>query len=269
MRSTILTAAAFLMWIGGAQAADMPLKAAPVAPPPPTWTGFYIGINGGGAWGTVNTHTVDAGPDSFFAGGNVPAVVAGASQSFNTSGGLAGGQIGYLFQGGQTILGVEASFDWTSLNGTASNGPTVYPVTPPSTFSWNLNAKTEWIAMLTARAGVDMGWWYPYLTGGGAVTDIKYNTTYIDTFYPSVSVNNFSKTALGWVAGAGAEARFWEHWLVRAEYLHMDFQNVGGLGTIACTRGVGNCVGAGFSTRFMFNTHMTEDVVRAALSYKF
>ena len=268
MKSTILTAAVCLMCISGARAADMPLKAAPAAPPP-TWTGFYIGINGGGAWGTVNPHAVDVGPDSFFAGANVPAVVAGASQSFNTSGALAGGQIGYLFQSGTAIFGVEASFDWTNLRGSASNGPTVYPVTPPSTFSWNLNAKADWVAMLTGRLGIDMGSWYPYITGGAAVTDLKYNTTYIDTFYPSVSVNNFSKTSLGWVLGAGAEARFWEHWMVRAEYLHMEFDNLSGLGTIACTPGVGNCVGAGFSTHFLFNTRFTEDVVRAALSYKF
>ena len=48
------------------------------------------------------------------------------SQSFNMSGGLAGGQLGYLFQAGRAVLGIEASFDWSSLRGTAANGPTVY-----------------------------------------------------------------------------------------------------------------------------------------------
>jgi outer membrane immunogenic protein len=269
MRSTILTAAAVLMCISGARAADMLVKAHPVVPPPPTWTGFYIGINGGGAWGRVDPSASDPGPDSFFARPNVPAVLTGASQSFNMSGALAGGQIGYLFQSGPAIFGVEASFDWTSLKGSASNGPTVYPVTPPSAFSWNLNGKSDWLATFTGRIGFDMGSWFPYFTGGAAVAHLEYDTTYIDTFYPSTSVNNFSKNSLGLVVGAGAEWRVSQHWMLRAEYLHIDFGNVGGLGLIACTPGVGNCVGAGFHTNFQFNTGFKEDLVRAALSYKY
>jgi outer membrane immunogenic protein len=271
MRSALLTATALLACLTAAHAADMPVKAAPMAPPPATWTGFYIGINGGGAWGSVDPRAVDVGPfpDGFFAPGNIAAVQAGGSQSFNTSGGLAGGQIGFLYQGGQTIFGVEASFDWTNLNGSASNGPTPYPVTPTAAFSWNLNGKSDWLATFTGRVGLDMGSWYPYVTAGAALAHLKYNTTYIDTFYPSTSVNNFSRDSLGWVLGAGAETRVWDHWMLRAEYLHMDFADVGGNGVIACTAGVGNCATPANRTNFNFNAHFTEDVVRAALSYRF
>ena len=37
----------------GAMAADLALKAPPPAPPPPSWTGFYIGVNGGASWATA------------------------------------------------------------------------------------------------------------------------------------------------------------------------------------------------------------------------
>jgi outer membrane immunogenic protein len=271
MRSTFLAAAAVLACIGGAHAADLPLKAAPMAPPPPTWTGFYLGINGGGAWGSVDPRATDIGPvpDGFFAPANIPAVQAGGSQSFDISGGLAGGQIGYLYQTGPAIFGVEASFDWTDISGSRTNGPTVYPVTPPSTFSWTLNGKSDWLATFTGRIGYNMGSWYPYITGGAAVAHLKYNTTYVDTFYPSTSVNNFSKDALGWVLGAGAEMRVWDRWMLRAEYLHMDFEHVTGNGVIACTAGVGNCAVPANMTNFNFDAHFTEDVVRAALSYRF
>src|SRR5690242_10391408 len=115
-----------------AMAADMAVKAPPVVAPVPTWTGFYIGVNGGGAWGSVDPSARDIGPfpDGFFAAGNIPAVNLGGSQGFNASGGLVGGQIGYLFQTGKAIFGVEASFDWTSFKGSRTIGPTVYPVTP-------------------------------------------------------------------------------------------------------------------------------------------
>src|SRR5690242_4909512 len=100
-----LLAAAILAFTGSAYAADMPLKAPPAPPPPPSWTGFYIGINGGGGWGTVDPQARDIGPDGFFAPANVGAVQAGASRHFDTSGGLAGGQIGYIYQSGFLITG--------------------------------------------------------------------------------------------------------------------------------------------------------------------
>ena len=268
MRSLAL-AAAILAITGSAFAADMPLKAPPAVAPLPSWTGWYIGINGGGAWGTVDPGAVDAGPDSFFAGANVGAVRAGAGQRFDTSGALAGGQIGYLYQAGPAIMGVEAAFDWTDLKGTARNGPTVYPVTPPSTFSWNLSGKSDFLATFLGRFGIDMGNWYPYVTGGPALAHLKYSTTYIDTFYPSTSSSSFSRDAWGWALGGGAEVRVWDHWLLRGEFLHMEFAQVGGTGVIACTPGVGNCVGAGFSTNFLYNARFREDVARMMLSYKF
>jgi outer membrane immunogenic protein len=265
----LVVASAIAGVIGNAAfAADMPVKGKAVEVAE-NWGGWYVGINGGGAWGSVNPSVHDIGPDSFFAGANVPAVVAGGSQGFNPKGGLAGAQIGYLVQGGGAIAGLELAVDWASLRGSVSNGPTLYPVTPPSTFSWNSQGKVDALATLLGRLGVNMGAWFPYVTGGVAISHLTYTTTYIDTFYPSTSGSSFSKYAPGFVVGAGAEFRMAQHWLLRVEYLYMEFNSVGGKGLIACTPGVGNCVGAGFSTTFLYNTSFTENVVRAALSYRF
>jgi outer membrane immunogenic protein len=269
MRNALL-AAAILFCAGGAYAADMPLKAPPVVPPAPTWTGWYIGINGGGGWGNVRSSAADVGPDTFFALANVPAVVAGGSQSFNMSGGLAGGQIGYLSQAGSAIVGLEAGFDWSGLRGSASNGPTVYPVTAPATFAWRLQGKQDSLFTFLGRLGLNQGNWYPYLTGGAALAHQTYTATYIDTFYPSTSTNTFSKEALGWALGGGAEVRLADHWLLRGEYLYMQFDSFNGTGPIACTPGVGLCGGApGFSTTFRYSSRFNESIGRVALSYKF
>jgi outer membrane immunogenic protein len=265
----ILLAAAVLMCAGGAYAADMPLKAPPVAPPAPTWTGWYIGINGGGSWGSVATSATNVGPNSFFALGNIPAVLAGATQGLDTSGGLAGGQIGYLYQAGPTIVGLEAAFDWSGLRGSLSNGPTPYPVTPGSTFAWNLSAKQDWLFTFLGRVGPDAGMWYPYLTGGVAVAHQTYTANYVDTFYPSNITNTFSKDAAGWVLGGGAEARLADHWLLRGEFLYMQFGGFGGNGPIACTAGVGVCGVPAAMTTFGFGATFREGVGRVALSYKF
>src|SRR6202171_5976053 len=137
-----LLAATLLLFAGSAYAADMPLKAPPAPPPAPTWTGWYIGINGGGGGGRVRPNASDVGAHSCFAAANVPAVVAGAARGFHTSGGLAGGQVGYLYQAapGQAIVGLDVAFDWSGLKGSANSGFTTYPVTPPTGFSWNLDA---------------------------------------------------------------------------------------------------------------------------------
>ena len=211
----------------------------------------------------------DIGPDSFFARANVPAVLANGSQSFRNSGGLAGAQIGYLHPDGiSTILGVELGVDWMGLKGSTSNGPTLYPVTAPTTFSWNLEGQSSFLATLLGRVGYNMGAWYPYVTGGLAVAALKYNATYIDTFYPSVSTVSLSQTKPGFALGGGVEWRVAQHWLLRGEYLYMQFENVSGNGQIACTPGVGNCVGAGFSTTFNYSVRFTENVGRLALSYQ-
>jgi len=235
-----------------------------------SWTGPYIGVNGGGTFGSLNPSASDTGPDSFFAGANVPAVTRGAGQHIYTSGGLAGGQVGYLYQWGQAILGADAAFDWSGLQGSTHNGPTTYPVTPGSTFSWNLKANQDWLATFLGRAGVDLGMWYPYVTAGIAVTSEKYKANFVDTFYPTNNTFSFSRTIGGPVLGAGAEIRFADHWLVRAEYLYMQFDGVHGAGTIACTAGVGACSTPANKTTFTFATStFRQNVARIALSYKF
>src|SRR3984957_20794797 len=98
------------LYAAPAMAADMPVKAMPAPAPVASWTGFYIGINGGGAWGSVDPSVRDIGPDSFFAGANVPAVTTNGSQSFNMSARLPAGQHAHLFQAGRAVLGVEEGF---------------------------------------------------------------------------------------------------------------------------------------------------------------
>ena len=113
MKRFLMAAAAVAAFAsnGVAHAADMGLPIAPpVYVPPPavlSWTGPYVGLNGGGGWGTTD-HT--------FTG-----VVAGLTAStgnFKTSGGLAGGTWGYNYQVGAWVFGAESDLDWANIRGT-------------------------------------------------------------------------------------------------------------------------------------------------------
>src|SRR6478735_8093015 len=107
MKKLLLGAAALLAIsaISPASAADMPMKA---APPPPiipvyNWTGFYIGANGG--WGSSHNCW------DFV---TVGAVVRDGCR--DASGGIIGGQIGYRWQAGQWVFGLEGQGDWADLS---------------------------------------------------------------------------------------------------------------------------------------------------------
>src|ERR1700694_4184240 len=104
---------ALTMGGSAAIAADMPLK----APPPVvvwSWTGCYIGIEGGGAWGR-SRH------DSF----SQISPLNNFTPWFNVSGGLAGGEFGCNQQfGGNWVFGIESDISWTNKKGSSNDtGP--------------------------------------------------------------------------------------------------------------------------------------------------
>src|SRR5262249_53181454 len=106
MMKTVLAAciaAGALLAAQGADAADLSVAPLYKAPPPTAtpaynWSGFYLGINGGGGWGgsTWDTNATHIG----------------------TSGGLVGGTAGYNWQIGGAVVGLEGDIDWANLKGT-------------------------------------------------------------------------------------------------------------------------------------------------------
>jgi opacity protein-like surface antigen len=125
LKSAFLATATIGLIGGSAFAADLPTrKGPPIAPvyvPPPfTWTGFYVGVNAGGAWTNGNNNNnnfgfpfVGAVP---FGGTSIPFATSGSS---NRSGFIGGGQVGYNYQfgiGSGFVLGGEADIDWANIN---------------------------------------------------------------------------------------------------------------------------------------------------------
>jgi outer membrane immunogenic protein len=186
---------------GSALAADLP----PAAPPPPrapayyappapvfSWTGFYIGINGGWGFGKSDWNVSPFGFDT---------------GSFNVSGGLVGGTLGVNWQSDWFVAGLEGDFDGSWIDGTASVCATFVTV--------NCETKNKWLATLRGRVGYAADRVLFYATGGVAWGDVLVNTT----------ANWQSADKTGWTAGAGIEGAFTDHWTARIEYLFVDLQN--------------------------------------------
>jgi outer membrane immunogenic protein len=194
--------------LSGAGAADMPLKAPPApAPVAPTWTGTYVGINGGYGRGTTNL------TDLF-------AVTSG---NFSQSGGVAGGTFGGNWQSGQWVLGFESDYDWADINGTLTTAGPPFGLCSlgggTTCFTKIKEFSTE-----RMRAGVDWNGWLLFGTGGAAFARVNAgeNPCGPDAF------GGFScgeKWRSGWVAGVGIEKMFAPHWSAKLEYLHFDLGN--------------------------------------------
>jgi outer membrane immunogenic protein len=181
-------AVAALVVAQSATAADLSVAPLYKAPPPAmapayNWSGFYLGINGGGGWGHSNWDT--------------------SSDRIGLSGGLVGGTAGYNWQLGNAVLGIEGDIDWADLKGT--NSSTLCPA--------GCSTSDTWLSTVRGRAGYAFGGVLPYLTGGLALGDIRAAT-------PGFA--GASNTSAGWTAGGGIEFGLTGNWSAKAEYLYVD-----------------------------------------------
>jgi outer membrane immunogenic protein len=194
---------------------QMPAKAPAYAEPAFTWTGSYIGISGGGAWGRSDWSGVGA---------------------FDVSGGLVGGTLGYNYQFGNVVWGLEGDISWADISGSMTNA-----ACPPGCAAHN-----NWLATARGRLGYAWDRWLPYLTGGAAIGDIKAS---------SPGFGGASDTRVGWTAGGGLEYAFSPNLSAKVEYLYVD------LGHFDC----GITCGGPLPNTASFQTH----IVRGGLNFRF
>ena len=278
-RIVIGMAAAMSLFATGALAADLaarPYVKAPVMVDPVwSWTGFYVGANGGYSWGRSRTDV------SYFNTGTgapiVPPAGSITSASFDMNGGVAGGQAGYNWQVTNWVLGVEGDLQWSGEKGRAgylcSTGGGSLICMPPITFlpggaagtALVVDQSLQWFGTLRGRAGILAT---PkvlfYGTGGLAFGEIK--TTGTMAGFNAAggaigSIGSTSTTRAGWTVGVGIEGKITQNWSAKLEYLYMDLGRYSsGPFTLAPA---GSTIAANVSSRF------TDNILRAGINYQF
>jgi outer membrane immunogenic protein len=238
-RSYLLATASSVALVGNAAAADMPLKAPPPPIPVVSWAGPYIGVNFGAAF----NHSSFTDVDNF-----AFLLPGGTNDNFwrDTHVGItAGGLLGYNWQSGNVVYGVEGDLNWVDAKSNATI-PSGLPVTASS----NL----QWMTTIRGRVGLvyDLSTLF-YVTGGLAIA--RFSDSWGDPVAGSAFVISSDYTRTGWTAGGGIEHMFAPHWTGRVEALYADF------GTATTT------------TLFAGSTYRTEfrhsvGLLRGALSYK-
>jgi outer membrane immunogenic protein len=208
MKRFILSACAGLLAAAVASpsfAADLPRPGykSPIYSPdfvaPFSWTGFYVGLNGGYGFGK----------SSWSSGGL-------STGDFNVNGALAGLTLGYNLQTGTWVWGAEGDLDASWMKGSTTTA-----------CASGCETKNSWLGTGRLRLGY-AGWnnWLPYLTGGVAAGDIK----------ATDSTGSVTKTAIGWTAGLGVEYAMFGNWSTKLEYLYADLGKVT-CGTPTCAGG--------------------------------
>ena len=204
------TVAALMGVAGAANAADLykggSLKDAPAYVPPPTWTGFYIGAHVGGFWADINNRDVNDFLGTTAWGNN------------NNDGVFGGGTVGYNYQTGSFVFGVEADFGGAGLTGNWNNGIAAHT-------DGNFWAKNDanFYADVTGRLGYAAGPALLYVKGGWAFldTNLSVGGNLRGTDWSASSNGGLD----GWVVGGGIEYQWAPSWSVKAEYLYFDFNH--------------------------------------------
>jgi outer membrane immunogenic protein len=290
MKKIAIALAALTLGTVGASAADMAVKARPAAMVAvQSWTGFYAGINGGGAWSDGPSMTyVDLANIGNTTNAYAPSTV---NPSSSTSG-LVGFHAGYNWQFAPTwVLGIEGDWDWTDIHAGGTNNLFGATNNAGGTFGLlrdnvTLQTKVDWLASVRGRLGYASSNWMLYGTGGVAFADVKHNAqvhcvgpvngvgTLCGAPGQDIRPTGFNNTRVGWVAGAGFEYKPVSHWIFGLEYLYYRFDDTdtgGGSWTFpsgapapfyACTTAGQNCA------RFSYGD-MNVQTVRARVSYQF
>jgi outer membrane immunogenic protein len=204
MKKLVLVAAILAGTAVAASAADMAPRyakaPAPVFAPIYNWGGFYVGVNGG--WGSSHncwTNTAIL---------NVPVVHLGEGCRDST-GGTVGGQLGYRWQAGNWVFGLEAQGNWADFSG--SNNSLVFAGLTNRT-------RIDAFGLFTGQVGYAWNNALFYVKGGAAVTDNRYDGLLTGT---GVVLDRASDTRWGGAVGAGVEFGFAPNWSAAVEYNHL------------------------------------------------
>ena len=216
---TIIAATALCLAPLTAMAADLGLRksyppeaAAAPAPASSTWTGPYAGVNAGGGFGRVR--------DDY---------VTPALGGVRTSGALGGLQVGYNYQVGDYVVGIEADYDMAGVKGNISRSADALPWNGYRlTGSASAESRLQSFGTIRARAGVTMNSTLFYATGGYAYGRNKIKAAGTGTYTTGgvtktlSDAGSDSQTMNGWALGAGVEYAITSKLSGKLEYIYAD-----------------------------------------------
>ena len=269
MKKLALAISVVLFGTASALAADLApsYTKAPVMASVYNWTGFYVGGNVGGQWGSADPSTSTVfSPTGYFATSSVPAIGTVGAQNVSSSSVTGGFTAGYNWQVSRVVLGLEGDINYFGFKGSAT-GTALYPCCAPTNFTVSSSVSSDWLATIRGRIGLlATPNWLLYATGGAAIADVKANFNFTDTFASATESAAIRDTRVGWTAGVGTEYAVGNGWSFKAEYLHVDL----GRSMVTSTNLAAFVPAIAFpSNVYTHSVDIRSDIVRLGLNYKF
>ncbi len=268
MKKYLLASVAVLAFAaaGAASAADLPSRRGVVeapavyVPPAFTWTGFYAGVNAGYSFSNDGraTTTGSGGFETLVGAGVAPGSLRVGDDGF-----IGGGQIGYNWQYGQFVLGIEADIQYIdNKGGSAFVGAPILGTQLITAASSELT----YLGTVRGRLGyLAFDRTMIYATGGLAYGDVEYTANVNGVQNAALAyAGRRSDTKFGWTIGGGVEYALTNNWTLKGEYLYYDLgkDNVATAGNAAALAAL---PGVAYTNR----VETTGHIVRAGLNYKF
>jgi outer membrane immunogenic protein len=230
--------------VSPALAADLgPYTKAPaLASPVYDWSGFYVGVFGGGGYGNHNVNNA--------LGNATP--LADYTANYSSTGAVAGGEAGYNFQSGSVVFGIKADGLWSGIRGNdaAALAAGATPIT-------SLDADNlRWSGALVALGGLSFDRWLLFFTGGWAYGDIVHTNTAAG-FLP----DQFTVHANGLTAGGGIAYALTTNVIGKIEYRYYNFNGY--------NRPAVGATGLTANGQLPYTTESTYSIVTLGLDYKF
>jgi outer membrane immunogenic protein len=270
MKRTLIASVAFVSLLGAtnASAADLPVKAPAVAAVIFSWTGPYIGTNLGYSWGRGSTDGTETGTRTVV-GNLVPTTVTPLafplSGRADVNGFIGGGQLGYNWQSGMWVFGLEGDIQLSNERG--SGDVCTVAGCPVGSTVFTRDYQLDWFGTARGRVGfLPAERMMLYATGGLAYGHFTGSSLMGAAGTNALDLGSWSRTQAGWTVGAGVEAALGGNWSVKFEYLYMDLGHVGGSTFTTTTVAP---VGTTTALTNVFNTRFTDNIFRVGVNYRF
>jgi outer membrane immunogenic protein len=143
-----------------------------------------------------------------------------ASVHNHLEGAAVGAQVGFNWQTGWIVFGLETDFQAAGIKGGLNAPPCPAPVCGVAVTA-TYDQRVPWFGSVRGRIGVANGGWFFYATGGYAYARLETNASATAGAVSATFTDN--ETRHGWAAGGGIEVALAPQWSAKLEYLHLDF----------------------------------------------